>query len=81
MRPITPAEREAWAFYLTLHRGYWQSARAMFRRACQGDDQASNLLQFVSETGLDDAAVIIHLEQVLRDLAAELAPGRPPKVT
>ena len=71
MRPVSDAEREAWQFYLALHSTHWRPARHMFRRACCGDDPGSNLLQFVAETGLDNPAVIVHLEAVLRALAEE----------
>jgi hypothetical protein len=43
----------------------------MFRGACAGEEQGANLLRFVADTGLDDGAVVVHLEDVLRDLASE----------
>ena len=71
LRPTTPAEKEAWQFYLALHSTHWRAARAMFRRACKGEELGANLLRFVADSGLDDAVVLVHLEQVLRDLAGE----------
>jgi hypothetical protein len=71
MRPVTPAEIVAWRFYLSLHRDHWRAAKAMFRGACAGEEQGANLLRFVADTGLDDGAVVVHLEDVLRDLASE----------
>ena len=70
-RPITPAEIAGRRFYLALHRDKWRAARVMFRRACQGEEPGANLLPFVADSGLDDAVVLVHLEQVLRDLAEE----------
>ena len=71
MRPITPAETKGWGFYLALHRDHWRAGRHMFRRACQGEEPAVNLFWFIADTGLDDAAVVVYLEEVLKDLAEE----------
>jgi hypothetical protein len=71
LRPITAAEMEGWRFYLALHRDHWRAARHMFRRACQGMESSTNLLHFVSDTGIDDPAIIACLEDVLGDLARE----------
>ena len=76
LRPITAAETEAWRFYLALHSTHWRPARHMFRRACQGVEPRTNLLHFVSDTGIDDPAVIACLEDVLKDLAAETGATR-----
>jgi hypothetical protein len=70
-RPVTEAEKAAWRFYLGLHRDHWRPARAMFRRACDGDDPSANLFWFISDTGIDDPALLAELEAVLDRLAAE----------
>jgi hypothetical protein len=72
MRPLTPAETAAWGFYLRLDRTQWRHARVLFRRACQGVEPGSNLRRFVAQTGLVEAVVTVHLEEILRDLAAEV---------
>ena len=72
MQPLTPAETEAWRFYLRLPTTHWRAAREMFRRTCQGERPGPNLLRFVAETGVTDTAVMAKLEAVLRDLAAEV---------
>ena len=71
MRPITQAEIDAWCFYIRLPVACWRAAREMFRRSCGGDDLGTNLIQFVSETGITDLALLDKLETVLRDLAEE----------
>ena len=71
MRPLTPAETEAWRFYLSLHTTHWRPARHMFRRASQGEKPEANLIQFVADTGVTDVALLAGLEAVLKDLAAE----------
>jgi hypothetical protein len=42
-------------------------------RARDRDDPAANLFWFISDTGINDPALLAKLEEVLRDLAAEKA--------
>jgi hypothetical protein len=70
MQPLTPAEERAWRFYLRLHTKLWRAARAMFRRACQGEQPGANLFRFVSDTGMTDATLLAELKEVLQALAA-----------
>ena len=70
-RPVTPAETAAWRFYLNLNSNQWRAARVMFRRTCQGENHGAALLRFVAESGLNDTAVVVRLEILLRDLALE----------
>ena len=44
----------------------------MFRRVCQGEEPGVHLQRFVAETRLVEAVVTIHLEEILRELAAEV---------
>jgi hypothetical protein len=71
MRPITPAETEAWRFYLNLHRGACRPARAMFRALHAGATPSEVLLEFVQATGLSNRAAE-RLEGVLQALAKEV---------
>lgn len=70
MRPITPAEVDAWSFYLNLHRDAWRPARAMFRAVHAGAAPSAVLLEFVQATGLTSGAAE-RLEGVLKALAEE----------
>lgn len=70
MRPITPAETEAWRFYLDLHRDAWRPARAMFRAVHAGARPSDVMLEFVAATGLTSGAAE-RLESVLQALAKE----------
>jgi hypothetical protein len=71
MRPITPAETEAWHFYLNLHRDAWGPARTMFRAVCsQAASPSEALLAFVSATGLTSGAAE-RLEGLLQALAED----------
>jgi hypothetical protein len=63
MQPITTAEKVAWKLYLSLPHEHWVAARIMFRRARNGTDPATNLLQFVDSTGYADQSVITKLER------------------
>jgi hypothetical protein len=76
MRPITPAETEAWRFYLNLHRDAWRPARAMFRSLHAGATPSEVLLEFVAVTGLSNRAAE-RLEGVLQALAKEEHPSCP----
>ncbi|HTI01220.1 MAG TPA: hypothetical protein VL752_09780 [Acidisoma sp.] len=71
MRPITPAETDAWRFYLNLHRDAWRPARAMFRAVCsQSASPGEALLAFVAASGLPSGAATT-LEAILQALAKE----------
>jgi hypothetical protein len=70
MRPITPAETEAWRFYLNLHRDAWRPARAMFRAVHAGAAPSEVMLEFVQTAGLPSGAAE-RLESVLQALARE----------
>lgn len=70
MRPITPAETEAWRFYLNLHRDAWRPARAMFRAVHAGAKPSETMLEFVQATGLTSGTAE-KLEGVLKALAKE----------
>ena len=79
-RPVSEAEKRGWKFFLALPRAYWKGARIAFRRVHVGMPPGEALLGFVADTGVTDPELLAELETVLRDLAAELAPGRPHKV-
>lgn len=70
MRPITPAEVDAWRFYLGLHRHAWRPARAMFRAVHAGAAVSDALLEFTMATGIVGSQVQM-LERVLLKLAGE----------
>ena len=76
MRPITPAEQDAWSVYLRLHRDLWRPARDMFRRAYIGVQPGINILAVVSESGETDPEVLAQLEAALKGLALEGEVGR-----
>lgn len=71
MRPVTPAETEAWRFYLNLHRDAWRPAKAAFRAVHAGATPAAALLQFVAATGISGRQAE-QFERVLQALAAEV---------
>ncbi|MCB8877605.1 hypothetical protein [Acidisoma silvae] len=71
MRPVTPAEREAWAVFLSLHRDHWRPARTMFRNVFSGVAPAEALLGFQVATCINDQDVTRRLEAVLVGLEKE----------
>lgn len=71
MRLITPAETDAWRFYLNLHRDAWRPAKAMFRAVHAGAPPADALLAFVAATGVTGRQAQ-ELERVLAALADEV---------
>jgi hypothetical protein len=71
MRPITPGERLGWEAFLRLPAVHWRAARTMFRHSYDGQNVGTNLLQFVSETGINDMATIASLEAALTLLEKE----------
>lgn len=70
MRPITPAETEAWRLYLNLHRDAWRPAKTAFRAVHAGAAPSEVMLEFVQATGLTSGASE-RLESVLQALARE----------
>lgn len=70
MRTITPAETDAWRFYLGLHRDAWRPARAMLRAAHAGAPVTEALLEFSIATGITGRRAQ-ELERVLRELSRE----------
>jgi hypothetical protein len=71
MRPITPGEHLGWGAYLRLPQPSWRAARDMFRRAFNGDEPETNLMQFLTETHVDDASLVSALEVALSALWKE----------
>jgi hypothetical protein len=71
MRPITPGEPLGWEAFHRLPAAHWKAARTLFRRSYSGWDVATNLLHFVSQTGVYDAQIIAALEAALKTLEKE----------
>jgi hypothetical protein len=71
MRPVTPGERLGWRVFLLLPAAHWKAGRTLFRHSHAGWDVGTNLMQFVSQTGIKDRETIALLEAALTALEKE----------
>jgi len=71
MRSIAPDERLGWEAFLRLPAEHWKAGRTLFSHPHAGCDVGTNLLQFVSQTGVKDMETIALLKAALTALGKE----------